>query len=136
MRRQFFLIFLMTFLIFYLLLILPVCKKISSEKKIFSVVNAGGHKERVSNQDLVKKISRMAGFIGVDTEVSASSENGASQSLVHVRAVGDYQQLMKLITTLTETSKDIFISSLSLFVVDSQENEAGLRIDATFGLYL
>lgn len=120
----------------YLLLILPISKKISSEKKILLSSNSVAHKEKISDQDLIEKISRIAGLVGIDAEASVSNENDAARPIIYVRAVGNYQQLVQLIMLLVGKSKNLFILSLSMFAVGAQENEAGLEMDATFGMYL
>jgi len=122
-------------IILYLLLILPVFKKISSEKKILLSSNNVSHEEKISDQDLVERMSRIAGLVGIDAEASVSNENGAAQPIIHVRAVGNYQQLVQLMMLLVGKSKNLFILSLSMIAVGAQENEAELEMDATFGIY-
>lgn len=123
-------------IILYLLLIFPVFKKISYEKKIIFSSNDSSHKEKISDQTLVEKISKIASFVGIDAEASVSNEDSMTQPLVHIRAVGDYQQLVQLMIALVGRSKNLFVLSLSMFAAGGQENESGLEMNATFGVYL
>lgn len=134
MQHSAFILFIIV-LIFYLLLILPVSKKISSEKKMLFTSGHGVNKEKISDQNLIERISRIASSVGIDAEASVSNDNGGGQPLVHVRALGNYQQLLQLMMALVGKSKNLFILSLSMFAVDAQESEAGLEMDAIFGMW-
>ena len=128
--------------IFYWLLVSPLYRKVSEEKKILVAIGSSSHKtvgnkkEKEGGYNMVEQISRIANSVGIDAETSMTSGNDASRQLIHIKASGDYQQLMQLVIDLVGESKNLFVISLSMFATDVQENEGNLEMDATFGVYM
>ena len=128
-------------MLLFWLFISPVYRKINFEKKALRSVHSE-MKNTIFQQDinpegyvLVANLSTIATSLGLQLEATVSQGAVASYFLIHIKARGDYSQLLSLLRCLGRLSKKTFIASFSMLAVRGEESAAALEMDANLGVF-